>query len=132
MEKTKKRIYLAGGFNSRWQQVALKELRDFVVLDPSGHNIEDPVAYTEWDLRSIRECDLVLANMEENNPGGYALAMEVGYAKALGKDVVFVDQLKDSIRKKYFEMIRQASDRVFSDLPAALEYIIGASESDNS
>lgn len=123
MARGRKRIYLAGGFKSGWQNIVLNELRDFELLDPSAHNIEDPAAYTEWDLRAVRECDVILANMEESNPGGYALALEVGYAKALGKHVVFIDQLSDSSRKRHFEMIRQASDRVFTNLADALEYV---------
>jgi nucleoside 2-deoxyribosyltransferase len=123
MVKDRKRIYLAGGFKSGWQNTVFRELSDFEVLDPSTHNIEDPAAYTEWDLRAVRECDVILANMEESNPGGYALALEVGYAKALGKRIVFVDQIHDPIRKRYFEMIRQTSDRVFSTLADALAFI---------
>lgn len=126
MEKPRRRIYLAGGFKSGWQNFASQELNSFDILDPSIHNIEEPAAYTEWDLRAIRECDILLANMEESNPGGYALALEIGYAKALGKQVIFVDQLSDSSRKRHFEMVRQAADRVFSTMPSALNYIATA------
>lgn len=123
MARAKRKVYLAGGFHSGWQEQACRHLAGFQVLDPSMHNLDDPIAYTEWDLRAVRECDVVLANMESSNPGGYALAMEIGFAKALGKEVLFVDQIAEPNRKRHFEMIRQASDYVFATLADALEFL---------
>lgn len=118
-----KTIYLAGGFKSGWQLEVKQRLRGFAILDPSEHNLSDPKAYTEWDLDAVRHCDIVLANMEATNPGGYALALEVGFAKALSKRIVFVDQIEDSVVGKYFEMVRQVSDVVFATLDEALSYV---------
>jgi nucleoside 2-deoxyribosyltransferase len=123
MASGKSGLYLAGGFRTGWQAGVFERLTNFEIFDPSGHSIADPVEYTEWDLKAIRDCDVVLANMEDSNPGGYALAMEIGFAKALGKKIVFVDQISDPHRKRYFEMVRQASDRVFSSLADALDYL---------
>jgi nucleoside 2-deoxyribosyltransferase len=119
----KRKIYLAGGFNSGWQKVASASLKHFYLLDPSLHHLEDPVAYTEWDLAAIRECDIVLANMEATNPAGYAMSLEMGYAKALGKKVIFVDQITDPQISRHFGMIRQASDEVFPSLHSAIEFL---------
>lgn len=120
----KKVVYLAGGFKSQWQVIAHEVLTDFVLKDPSLHNIDDPVQYTQWDLNAIEHSDILLANMESSNPGGYALSLEVGYAKALGKQVILVDQIENNIQKKYFEMVRQCSDRVFYNLDDALDFIL--------
>lgn len=120
---TRKKIYLAGGFISRWQQIATSALTGYDMFDPSAHNIKGPKDYTAWDLEAIRNCDILLANMESTNPGGYALALEIGYAKALGKPVVLVDQLTDIQVIKYFEMVRCSSDIIFDNLPEALDYI---------
>ncbi len=120
---TRKSVYLAGGFRSKWQDKARLALTNFDILDPSGHDIQDPKAYTQWDLEAIRQCDVVLANMENTNPGGYSLALEIGYAKALGKQIVFVDQISNQAVKEYFEMVRQASDIVFKSLEEALIYL---------
>lgn len=122
-KQPRKKIYLAGGFSSGWQAEASAILLDYDILDPSSHNIENPKGYTEWDLAAITQCDVVLANMESTNPGGYALALEVGYAKALGKFIVLVDQIEDSKIKYFFEMVRQCSDVVFEKLPDALKYL---------
>lgn len=109
-----RKVYLAGGFRSKWQaQVAGRLAGCFELLDPSAHNILDPAEYTEWDLEAVRESDIVLANMEASNPGGYSLALEVGFAKALGKQIIMVDQVTEPSVKRYFEMVRQCSDRVF-------------------
>lgn len=116
-------IYLAGGFKSGWQLTVHNALPDFELLDPSMHNIEQPEAYTDWDLNAIGRCSVVLAYMESTNPAGYALALEIGYAKALGKTVLFVDGIEDASIKRYFEMVRQVSDRVFPTLQQAIKYI---------
>lgn len=114
------RIYLAGGFHSGWQDAISSALAEYECLDPSQHHIEDPAAYTAWDLAAIRRCDVVLANMEASNPGGYSLALEVGFAKALGKFICFVDGTANTQMSKYFEMIRQCSDVVVASLDDAL------------
>jgi len=123
--KSPRRIYLAGGFRSKWQAEATSRLAGFFeLLDPSAHNINDPAEYTRWDLEAVRQSDIVLANMEASNPGGYSLALEVGFAKALGKRIVLVDQIEEQSVKRYFEMVRQCSERVFPTLGEALDYLL--------
>lgn len=119
-----RKIYLAGGFRSNWQAEVIARLSgSFVLLDPSAHNIQDPAEYTRWDLEAVRESDIVLANMEASNPGGYSLALEVGFAKALGKRIFMVDQVRDPSVRRYFEMVRQCSERVFPTLGEALDHL---------
>lgn len=118
-----KKIYLAGGFRSGWQVIVKSRLKGFELLDPCVHGIEDPTEYTRWDLAAVSDSDIVLANMEASNPGGYSLALEIGFAKALGKSIYFVDQIEDSSVSRYFEMVRQCSNRVFNTLDEAIEYI---------
>ncbi|WP_081489117.1 MULTISPECIES: nucleoside 2-deoxyribosyltransferase [Pseudomonas] len=126
MQVTPKKIYLAGGFHSGWQESVKSRLKDFELLDPGAHGIDDPIEYTRWDLAAVRNSEIILANMEASNPAGYALALEVGYANALGKKIYLVDQIEDPSVKRYFEMVRQCSTRVFSDLDEAIEYIARA------
>ena len=119
-----RKVYLAGGFRSGWQaQAAARLAGSFELLDPSAHNILDPAEYTRWDLEAVRKSDIVLANMEASNPGGYSLALEVGFAKALGKRIIMVDQVEEPSVRRYFEMVRQCSDRVFPTLEDALDYL---------
>jgi nucleoside 2-deoxyribosyltransferase len=120
-----KKIYLAGGFRSKWQAKATARLAGtFELLDPSTHKIQDPVEYTQWDLEAVRQSDIILANMEASNPGGYSLALEVGFAKALGKKILMVDQIEEPTVSRYFEMVRQCSERVFPTLDEALDYLL--------
>lgn len=113
-------VYLAGGFHSRWQDVVRARLPNLEFLDPSQHNIESPKVYTAWDLEAVRRCDVLFANMEASNPGGYALALEIGYAKALGKRIYLVDGLVDEKARRYFDMVRQCADLNFRDLESAI------------
>lgn len=120
-----RKIYLAGGFRSNWQALAKARLDgSFELLDPRAHNIQDPAEYTRWDLEAVRQSDIVLANMEASNPGGYSLALEVGFAKALGKRIFMVDQIEDPLIHRYFEMVRQCSERVFPTLVDALDHLL--------
>ena len=118
-----KKVYLAGGFRSGWQAGVSARLPQYIFLDPSSHNIQNPAKYARWDLDAIRESDVVLANMEATNPGGYSLALEVGFAKALGKIVIFIDQISDPTVSRYFEMVRQCSDLVFKNIEEAVEHL---------
>ncbi|HFI2159473.1 TPA: hypothetical protein ACIDX1_000085 [Pseudomonas aeruginosa] len=129
MPVTRSKIYLAGGFHSGWQENVKSRLKDFDLLDPGAHGIDDPVEYTRWDLAAVRESEIVLANMEASNPGGYALALEIGFAKALGKEIYLVDQIQDPSVKRYFEMVRQCSTKVFSSLDDAVDYILNIQRS---
>ena len=119
-----RKIYLAGGFRSKWQaKVAARLSGSFELLDPSAHNIQDPVEYTRWDLEAVRQSQIVLANIEASNPGGYSLALEVGFATALRKRIFVVDQIEEPSIRRYFEMVRQCSERVFSTLDEAFDHL---------
>lgn len=76
-------IYLAGGFHSGWQSTIADALPQAKLIDPRIHRLSDPSQYTTWDLTGIRSCNILFAYLEKTNPGGFALALEVGYAKAL-------------------------------------------------
>lgn len=117
-------IYLAGGFHSGWQQSVRGKLHGWTVFDPSLNGLRSAKDYTQWDLEAIKSSDIVLAYMEASNPGGYALALEIGYASALEKPIIFVDLLLESHRSKYFEMIRQVVDQTFNSLDEAVKFLL--------
>jgi hypothetical protein len=85
-------IYLAGGMRSNWQDRVISELPMFSFFDPRTHGLKDPDAYTHWDLEAVRKSDWVLAFLEETNPGGFSLALEMGFARALSKRMILVDE----------------------------------------
>ena len=127
-----KRVYLAGGMNSKWRSVITKRLEgsasNFIFIDPMDNNMKNPDQYTFWDLRSIEQCDILLGYMEQSNPSGYGLNLEIGYAKALGKTIVLVvpdDFTRDDDRSRYFGMARVCADVVVKTLSDAADFLAG-------
>ena len=118
-------VYLAGGFHSGWQRKILASVPTLLYLDPSEHGLTDPVRYTKWDLDAIRRSDVVFAYLEATNPAGYALALEVGFAKGLGKTVILVDEKSsiDDQSARHLSMVRAASDAAFSSLDEGVAYL---------
>lgn len=115
--KRMKQIYLAGGFKSGWQDIVISSINNKEVrfIDPRIHGIENSDEYTEWDLNAVKESDILFAFMEASNPGGYALALEIGYAKAIGKTIIFVDDVHahDPARSRFLDMLRSSADFSF-------------------
>jgi Nucleoside 2-deoxyribosyltransferase like len=118
-------VYLAGGFQSGWQEKVKLAAPQFKYLDPRSHGLGNNAEYTLWDLEAIRRCDWVFAYLEATNPGGFALALEVGYAKALGKRVIFVDEksLSDQHTGRYLTMVGATSDVNFDKLDEGVEFL---------
>ena len=114
------KVYLAGGMKNNWRGIVKYRLPDVVFLDPCRHELQVAEQYTIWDLAAVRECDAVLAYMEVDNPSGIGLALEVGYARALGKVIVCVDGKPED---KYLGMVRCAADIVVGTLDEAVKFI---------
>lgn len=113
------KIYLAGGMKTDWQDRLMAAAPRHRYLDPRSHGITDPAEYTRWDLAAVAVCDVVVAQMDSSNPSGFGLSLEVGYAHALGKRVVFIDGIRGDWRSRYFDMVRQVSTVVESIEAAA-------------
>jgi len=114
-------VYLAGGFYSNWQELVKKYAPGPTYLDPSATGLKNPAEYTKWDRTAIEISDIVFAYIEPDNPGGYALGYELGYADALRKDIILVCPPQPE-RERYFGMWKVAATRVVENLP----YGIGA------
>lgn len=123
MKSNKKTVYLAGGFKSGWQNKVKEVLSGWEIFDPSLHFLESPADYTKWDLEAVQKSCFILAYLEKDNPGGYALALEIGYAKALGKTILFVEEHPGKVRRKYFDMIREVSDYTYDSLNQAIDFL---------
>jgi nucleoside 2-deoxyribosyltransferase len=116
-------IYLAGGFKSGWQNAVKDSCSQYSFSDPSLHNIVSPKEYTEFDLKAVKDSDIIFAYMEKSNPAGFALALEIGYAKALGKLIIFVEDELEAPRKRYFDMVRHSSDFNFTSLQEGIAFL---------
>jgi nucleoside 2-deoxyribosyltransferase len=118
-------IYLAGGFPSGWQDRVKEAASQFRYFDPRSHRLQHKERYTMWDLEAIRRSDWVFAYLEASNPGGYALAAEIGYAKALGKRVILVNEKRGSEQQatRYFDMLSATSDVEIVTLAEGIEFL---------
>ena len=117
-------LYLAGGFRSGWQDWVAVAWRGRLI-DPRRHRHRRTDSYTLWDLEAIRASDWLLAYLEDTNPGGYALALEVGFAKALGKRIILVDEKSavDEVAARYLAMVRATADLTFENLEEAVQFL---------
>lgn len=115
-------IYLAGGLKGDWQDRAAALLGNHEFLDPRSWQDADPAVYTARDLAAIRHADAVLVYMSADNPSGFGLSIELGYAAALNKRLIFVDDLGRDWRSRYFDMHRQMAQcvRSLGDVAAVL------------
>jgi len=104
----KKKVYLAGGMRSEWRET-IKAAMSAEWLGLTQHGLKDEKQYTAWDLQAINDCDILFGFLEFNNPSGLGLMLEIGYAAALGKTIIFVDDKPEV--KKYTGMARAISGR---------------------
>lgn len=98
-------IYLAGGMRDGWRDLFFEAFPEHEFFDPSNHGLGGEKEYTAWDLAHIRKAQTVIAYMSADNPSGYGLCLEVGYAHALGKHIIFCGTA-GAERNKYFGMVR--------------------------
>ena len=122
----KLKIYLAGGFKGGWHDYVIEKLGDsFIYFNPQKHQLDDVEMYTAWDLFHVKKCDILLGFMTEDNPSGYGLALEIGYAKAQNKLIILIDERskKDNAFKRYFSICHESSDIMFENLDEAIKYL---------
>lgn len=122
----KRSIYLAGGFRGGWHDLVVEILNDsFIIFNPQAHDLENPNKYTYWDLFYVDKCDILLGYMTEDNPSGYGLALEIGYAKAKNKLIILVDDRSknDLSFKRYFAICHESADIICDSLEEAIKYL---------
>jgi len=121
------KIYLAGGMRTAWQDEVIARLPSgHTIFDPRTHGLTEPSDYTRWDLDRVAESDILVAGMGAENPSGFGLSVEVGYAHALGKPVIFYDALGDDVRSRYFGMHRVIAARVASSIEEVVSAVQAA------
>jgi nucleoside 2-deoxyribosyltransferase len=107
---------------SGWQDTVIMSLHRWNVIDPRTHHLADERQYTYWDLDGVRQSDWVLVHLEASNPGVHNLAVEVGYAAALGKRIILVDGADASL-KRYTGMLRGCADITLATLDEAITFL---------
>lgn len=122
----KQNVYLSGGFRANWQESVISELGDqFAFLNPRSHKLADAAQYWTWDIHFVRNCDILFAYMDKDNPSGYGLALEVGLALALNKTIILVDERSkvDPSFENYFRIIHRSASVVLPTLADGIEYL---------
>ena len=118
-----KKVYLAGGMKSGWQDALISSYgSEFIFIDPRTHGFTSEVEYTAWDLAAVDSCDILFACMEHDNPSGFGMMLEIGYARALGKKIIFVE-LGDDSRTRMYGMARQSSFFFTKDMALAIQHL---------
>jgi len=114
------KVYLAGGIGSNWQDRVVEAAPDDEYLDPRNHGLTDEKMYTQWDLAAIREADIIFAYLQADNPAGHNMAFELGFAHALGKPILFVNESQKF--ERFVGMLRAVSQAYFNNFDDALAY----------
>lgn len=98
---------------------------DLRFADASKHGLVEERSYTVWDLEAIERAHWVFAYLEKDNPGGYALSLEVGYARALGKRIILVDEKSPTDPKlaDLLGMVRACAHVSFETLEQGTEFM---------
>jgi nucleoside 2-deoxyribosyltransferase len=121
-------IYLSGGMNtSNWQDEVIKGVKGqtFTFFNPRDHKLVKSREYAIWDLFYVKNCDIVFAYMQEENPSGFGLTLEIGYAAALGKPIILVDEKSkndDQFASK-FKIVTETSSIVFDNLADGILFL---------
>lgn len=119
-------IYLAGDMRSDWQDWFIKALDGYPIhwIDPRTHGLKDENEYTKWDIDGVKAADVVLAFLHAENPSGQGMSLEVGYAAAMGKHIVWVDNGSHP-HARYFGMCRALASAKFLEGNEAIAYLKG-------
>ncbi len=85
-------VYLSGGIRREWRNSVKERFKDVDFIDPMETYTPYASVYAWRNLQSITDCDIVFAFIEPTNHSGIGLSFELGYALALGKHTIFIDQ----------------------------------------
>ena len=120
----KQKVYLAGGMHDNWRDKVIDATKDlnFEFFSPGKHGLIHFDEYSTWDIHFIKQCDIVFVYMDKNNPSGYGLMLEIGYASALNKTIVFICEHLGG-REKYFEIAEHLCDVRFLNLDMGIKFL---------
>ena len=122
----KPKVYLSGGFKSNWQEKVITALGNrCTFFNPRAHQLESDKEYWVWDIHFVKECDIVFAYMEANNPSGFGLTFEIGLAYALNKTIILIDE-KSNVDKnfnRYFKIVSNSTQIFFDSLDEGINFL---------
>lgn len=122
----KPKVYLSGGLQLNWQEKVINACEgQFIFFNPREHNLDDPNLYTTWDIHFVKHCDILFAYMDEKNPSGYGLTLELGMAYAFGKTIILIDERSnfDPKFKIYFKIVHESASAVLPNLESGIDFL---------
>lgn len=122
----KPKLYLSGGFTSNWQNEVITALGESCIFfNPREHKLDSDKEYWVWDIHFVKECDIVFAYMEADNPSGFGLTFEIGLAYALNKTIILVDEksIIDKEFERYFKIVANSTQIIFDKLEDGINYL---------
>jgi len=122
----KEKVYLAGGMKSAWQDEIKNRFKNkFIFYNPKDHQLVDSTLFNTWDLHYVKKSDIIFAYLEKGNPSGFGLTLEIGYAAALKKTIILVDEKSttDESFANRFRIVRESVKNIFEDLESGLNFL---------
>lgn len=119
-------VYLAGGMKSGWSNEVISRLQnEFTFYDPAKHGLQNSEQYTQWDIHQLHHSDIVFGFLEKENPSGVGMALEIGYARAMNKTIILVDEKTglDDVSTNRFAIVRNSANVVFDNLQDGIDYL---------
>lgn len=96
-----KKVYLSGGTVSGWQDVVIsrigKPVDNVEFYNPATFTVGSVgrpglSLYGPMDRLKIEDCDILFAYLEASNPTAINVALELAYAKGLGKRTILCNE----------------------------------------
>jgi len=118
-------VYLAGGMKSNWAEEVIGNFSyEFSFYNPKTHGLSNPEHYTQWDIHHLHNSEIVFVYLEKDNPSGVGLALEVGYARAMNKTIILVDEkTPNEIEVDKYGIVRNSANVVFDTLEEGIGYL---------
>ena len=129
-------VYLAGDIakEDRWRSRVIKACEGFDVIFVSPVDTADYKYYSMkkcneanrvflyCDYKKIDISDVVFAYMRHSKSRHSGTSAEIGYAKAKGRLILYINDMNKTERYLY-EFVERTADEVFDTLPQGIDYL---------
>ena len=124
----KTKVFLSGGLSlSDCQSEVINKVgrESYIYFNPRMHLLNEASQYSIWDLHYVEKCDILFAYMQKENPSGFGLTLESGYASALGKPIILIDEKSISDKEfcSRFKIVREIASIVFDNLEEGIDFL---------
>lgn len=86
------KVFLSGDTRTEWQSKIMERFPDHSFFDPRTVSEMSYEEMARIERKWIDECDILFAYLNETNPYGFGTCFEIGYAVAIKKLIIYVDE----------------------------------------